>query len=42
MNEMAQGVDEITQAVNKVNKISLDNKDSIDLLMSEVNKFKVE
>jgi methyl-accepting chemotaxis protein len=42
MNEMASGVQHITIAVNKVNDMSKHNKDSIDALMAEVGKFKVD
>ncbi len=42
MNEMASDVAEITIAVNNVNDLSIDNKNSIDALVEEVAKFKVE
>jgi methyl-accepting chemotaxis protein len=42
MNEMASGADEINVAVNKVNTISGENRESIDTLVKEVSKFKVE
>jgi methyl-accepting chemotaxis protein len=42
MNEMAAGSDEINIAVNQVNEISRKNKETIDSLMREVSKFKVE
>jgi methyl-accepting chemotaxis protein len=42
MNEMASGADEINTAVNEVNTISGENKQSIDVLVQEVSKFKVE
>ncbi|MDR3122268.1 MAG: methyl-accepting chemotaxis protein [Treponema sp.] len=42
MNEMAVGADQINVAVNRVNAISRENKESIDVLVSEVAKFKVE
>ena len=41
MNEMATGADQINIAVNEVNGISSKNKDSIDLLVGEVSRFKV-
>ncbi len=41
MNEMASGADQITVAVNTVNELSFENKNSIDALINEVNKFKV-
>jgi len=42
MAEMAAGAEQITVAVNKVNDLAKDNKESIDALMAEVAKFKVE
>jgi methyl-accepting chemotaxis protein len=42
MNEMASGADQINVAVNRVNEISGQNKDNIDVLVKEVSKFKVE
>jgi methyl-accepting chemotaxis protein len=42
INEMASGADQINVAVNRVNGISGENKSSIDVLVSEVSKFKVE
>jgi methyl-accepting chemotaxis protein len=42
MNEMATGADQINVAVNRVNAISGQNKDTIDVLVREVAKFKVE
>ncbi|WP_010263425.1 methyl-accepting chemotaxis protein [Treponema primitia] len=42
MNEMATGADQINIAVNRVNEISGQNKENIDLLVNEVSKFKVE
>jgi methyl-accepting chemotaxis protein len=42
MNEMAAGSDQINTAVNQVNEISRKNKDTIDSLMREVSRFKVE
>lgn len=42
MNEMAAGVQQITIAVNKVNDVSRQNKESIDILLAEVNRFKVD
>ncbi|MFP3090833.1 methyl-accepting chemotaxis protein, partial [Treponema sp. TIM-1] len=42
MNEMATGADQINIAVNRVNTISGQNKDNIDILVREVSKFKVE
>jgi methyl-accepting chemotaxis protein len=42
MNEMATGADQINVAVNRVNTISGENKKSIDVLVQEVAKFKVE
>ncbi|MDR1574616.1 MAG: methyl-accepting chemotaxis protein [Treponema sp.] len=42
MNEMATGADQINVAVNRVNDISGQNKESIDILVKEVSRFKVE
>ncbi|MDR1587935.1 MAG: methyl-accepting chemotaxis protein [Treponema sp.] len=42
MNEMATGADQINTAVNRVNEISGQNKENIDVLVKEVSKFKVE
>jgi methyl-accepting chemotaxis protein len=41
MNEMASGADQINVAVNRVNTISGENRESIDILVKEVSKFKV-
>ena len=41
MNEMAEGADQINAAVNQVNEISGKNKESIDILVQEVSRFKV-
>jgi methyl-accepting chemotaxis protein len=42
MNEMATGADQINIAVTRVNEISGQNKDNIDVLVKEVSRFKVE
>jgi methyl-accepting chemotaxis protein len=42
MNEMAAGSDQINTAVHQVNEISGKNKDTIETLMKEVSRFKVE
>ena len=42
MNEMASGADQINVAVTHVNDISIKNRESIDVLIKEVSKFKVE
>ncbi|MDR1933121.1 MAG: methyl-accepting chemotaxis protein [Spirochaetales bacterium] len=42
MNEMSAGADEINVAINRVNEISGQNKENIDVLVKEVSKFKVE
>jgi methyl-accepting chemotaxis protein len=42
MNEMATGAEQINVAVNRVNEISSQNKENIDVLVKEVSKFKVE
>ncbi|MDR2899912.1 MAG: methyl-accepting chemotaxis protein [Treponema sp.] len=42
MNEMAAGAEQINVAVNQVNEISNKNKETIERLMEEVARFKVE
>ncbi|MCL2270510.1 MAG: methyl-accepting chemotaxis protein [Treponema sp.] len=42
MNEMATGADQINIAVTQVNDISTKNRDAINKLIKEVNRFKVE
>jgi methyl-accepting chemotaxis protein len=42
MNEMASGADEINTAVHQVNELCGKNRESIDLLVREVSRFKVE
>jgi methyl-accepting chemotaxis protein len=42
MHEMATGADQINVAVNRVDTISGQNKESIEALVREVSKFKVE
>ncbi|MHB9295534.1 putative methyl-accepting chemotaxis protein [Pillotina sp. SPG140] len=42
MNEIATGTDQINVAVNRVNEISGQNKENIDILVREMSKFKVE
>jgi methyl-accepting chemotaxis protein len=42
MNEMATGADQVNIAVNHVNEISAKNRESIETLMREVSRFKVE
>jgi methyl-accepting chemotaxis protein len=42
MNEMATGAEQINVAVDRVNTISGQNKESIDVLVREVSRFKVE
>ncbi|QQO07386.1 methyl-accepting chemotaxis protein [Breznakiella homolactica] len=42
MNEMASGADQINTAVHRVNEISGENKEYIDILVREISKFKVE
>ncbi|MDR1178105.1 MAG: methyl-accepting chemotaxis protein [Spirochaetaceae bacterium] len=41
MNEMAIGAEQINSAVIQVNEISENNKNDIDQLITEVNKFKI-
>ncbi|MDR2471233.1 MAG: methyl-accepting chemotaxis protein [Treponema sp.] len=42
MNEMATGAEQINVAVNRVNELSGQNRDNIDVLVREVSRFKVE
>ena len=42
MNEMATGAEQINVAVNRVNELSGQNRDNIDILVREVSKFKIE
>jgi len=42
MNEMASGADEINTAVNQVNELAGKNRESINLLISEISRFKIE
>jgi methyl-accepting chemotaxis protein len=42
MNEMAVGAEQINTAINRVNDISGENKESIDQLVREVERFKIE
>jgi len=42
MNEMASGADQVNVAVHHVNEISTKNRESIDNLLEEVSRFKVE
>ena len=42
MNEMASGADQINVAVHHVNELSLKNRESIDHLIKEVGRFKVD
>ena len=42
MNEMAAGADQINIAVNRVNELSVKNRESIEILLAEVSRFKVE
>ena len=41
MGEMAEGLAQITVAMNRINELSLTNKESIDILSGEVGKFAV-
>jgi methyl-accepting chemotaxis protein len=41
MNEMASGADQMNNAVNHVNDISVKNREGIDTLIHEVSRFKV-
>jgi methyl-accepting chemotaxis protein len=42
MNEMATGADQVNVAVHNVSEISTKNRESIDNLLKEVSRFKVE
>ncbi|MDX9800203.1 MAG: Cache 3/Cache 2 fusion domain-containing protein [Spirochaetia bacterium] len=42
MNEMAVGTGEINSAVNEVNRLTQKNRESINVLIDEVSKFRVE
>jgi methyl-accepting chemotaxis protein len=42
MNEMATGAEQINVAVNRVNELSGQNRDNIDILVREVSRFKIE
>jgi methyl-accepting chemotaxis protein len=42
MNEMASGADQVNVAVHRVNEISAQNRESIENLIKEVARFKVE
>jgi methyl-accepting chemotaxis protein len=42
MNEMAAGAEQINVAVTRVSEISVENKNHIDTLVSEISKFRVE
>jgi methyl-accepting chemotaxis protein len=42
INEMATGANQINEAVSKVNDLSTHNKENVEVLVSEVEKFKVE
>ncbi|MDR3334805.1 MAG: methyl-accepting chemotaxis protein [Treponema sp.] len=42
ISEMATGAEQINIAVNRVNTISGDNRDNIDILVKEIARFKVE
>ncbi|MDR2601176.1 MAG: methyl-accepting chemotaxis protein [Spirochaetaceae bacterium] len=42
MNEMSVGADQINEAITRVNDAASQNKESIEVLVDEVSKFKVE
>jgi methyl-accepting chemotaxis protein len=42
MNEMASGADQINVAVHRVNELSGQNRENIDILVKEVSRFKIE
>jgi methyl-accepting chemotaxis protein len=41
VNEITSGVQEINESINRVKEFSVDTKSQIDLLLNEVDKFKV-
>ncbi|MCL2093740.1 MAG: methyl-accepting chemotaxis protein [Treponema sp.] len=41
MNEMASGVDQVNKAVTNINELTAKNRETADLLMKEVQKFKI-
>jgi methyl-accepting chemotaxis protein len=41
INEMASGADHINGAINRVNELSRQNRDNIDVLVRELSRFKV-
>ena len=41
VNEIAAGSEQITKAVQEVNEITAENKQSIEALATEINKFKI-
>jgi methyl-accepting chemotaxis protein len=42
MNEMASGAEQINVAINRVNELTGQNRENIDLLVKEVSRFKIE
>jgi len=42
MNEMATGAEQINTSVNRINDLSSQNRDSINTLVNEVSRFKIE
>jgi methyl-accepting chemotaxis protein len=42
INEMAIGAEQINVAVTRVNELSGQNRDNIDILVKEVSRFQVE
>ena len=42
MNETAAGMSQINAAITRIQEISVENKDSIDVLRGEISKFKVK
>jgi methyl-accepting chemotaxis protein len=42
MNEMASGAEQINVSVNRVNTISGENKENINILVKEISRFKVD
>jgi methyl-accepting chemotaxis protein len=42
MNETAAGAEQINTAVHRVNELTGQNRENIDLLVREVSRFKIE
>jgi methyl-accepting chemotaxis protein len=42
MNEMATGAEQVNVAIHRVNELTGQNRENIDLLVREVSRFKIE